>query len=130
MLREELVDRLPDLRNAVRHWWFLSRAVIEHRVLPASVLECCHHHGNVEIGGSMGRRTNSLCVDLANAEEWFMPRYRFSWNSVPIDLQQKLCAALGLDGNPTDALRLRTADAPKLAFVEKAWPGRVGSPSG
>lgn len=50
-----------------------------------------------------------------------MPRYRFAWDNLPPSLLAQLCEAMGLDGEPAEALRASYGARPKEVFVQEMW---------
>jgi hypothetical protein len=50
-----------------------------------------------------------------------MPRYRFAWTNLPDEFLAELAGALGLKGDPSEALRSKYGARPKERFVQDAW---------
>ena len=51
-----------------------------------------------------------------------MPRYRFAWTNLSDEFLAELAGALGLRGEPAEALRSKYGARPKERFVQDAWP--------
>lgn len=51
-----------------------------------------------------------------------MPRFKFQWSNLPVDLLRELAWGLGLPGDPAEALKTRFGVRPKEDFVKESWP--------